>query len=54
MIPWALVFGPIRGIPLFWRMIDCSFGVVGIVPPYLARRCIRRTVPFDGQDPIDR
>jgi hypothetical protein len=44
VIPWAMVFGPIRGIPFFWRLIDCSFGVVGIVPLYLAYRCIRRTV----------
>jgi hypothetical protein len=29
VIPWALVFGPLRGIPLFWRLIDCSFGVFG-------------------------
>ena len=23
----ALVCGPIRGIPLYWRLIDCSFGI---------------------------
>ena len=39
-IPLALVCGPIRGIPLFWRVIDCSFGVVGIVPLWLARHCV--------------
>lgn len=44
VIPWALVFGPIRGIPFFWRLIDCSFGVVGIVPLYLASRYTRRMV----------
>jgi hypothetical protein len=38
VIPWALVFGPIRGIPFFWQLIDCSFGVAGIVPLYVARR----------------
>jgi len=37
-VPWALVFGPLRGIPFFWRLIDCSFGVVGIVPLWLCRR----------------
>jgi hypothetical protein len=25
----ALIAGPIRGIPLYWRLIDCSFGLVG-------------------------
>ena len=38
VIPTAMVFGPIRGIPLPWRLIDCAFGVVGIVPLLLARR----------------
>ena len=23
----ALICGPIRGIPLYWRLIDCSFGI---------------------------
>src|SRR3954466_13283978 len=24
----ALVCGPIRGIPVYWRLIDCSFGII--------------------------
>jgi len=28
----ALVGGPIRSIPLGWRLIDCSFGVIGAIP----------------------
>jgi hypothetical protein len=32
VIPLAFICGPLRGIPLYWRLIDCSFGVVGIVP----------------------
>jgi hypothetical protein len=32
VIAIALICGPIRQIPVFWRMIDCSFGVVGAVP----------------------
>lgn len=42
VIPWALFFGPIRGVPFFWQLIDCSFGVAGIVPLDLARRYARR------------
>jgi hypothetical protein len=30
VVPLALLAGAIRGIPLFWRLIDCSFGVVGV------------------------
>lgn len=40
VIPLALICGPIRGIPFYWRMIDCSFGVVGIVPLLIARSYI--------------
>jgi hypothetical protein len=36
--PLALVCGPLRGIPFYWQMIDCSFGVFGIIPLWLARR----------------
>jgi len=40
VVPMALVFGPIRGIPLFWRIIDCSFGLFGFIPLWIARRQI--------------
>jgi hypothetical protein len=36
--PWALVFGHIRGIPLWWRGIDAAFGVVGFVPAWWCDR----------------
>jgi hypothetical protein len=42
VIPLALICGPIRGIPFWWRLIDCSFGVVGIIPLALVRRWIER------------
>jgi hypothetical protein len=32
VIPYAFIFGAIRGIPVWWRLIDCSFGIFGIVP----------------------
>jgi hypothetical protein len=28
----ALISGPIRGIPFFWTLIDCSFGIFGAIP----------------------
>lgn len=28
VFPLAFICGPIRGIPLGWRLIDCSFGIV--------------------------
>ena len=41
VVPWALIFGAVRGIPFFWRLIDCSFGVFGLVPLWLCRRDVR-------------
>ena len=37
VIPLALIAGPIRGIPIAWRLIDCSFGVIGAIPLLLCR-----------------
>lgn len=42
VIPLALICGPIRGIPLGWRLIDCSFGVLCLVPLGLALQGIRK------------
>ncbi len=42
IIPTALIFGSLRGVPFFWQAIDCSFGVFGIVPLYIVRSDIRR------------
>lgn len=32
VIPLALIAGHVRGIPLPWRLIDCSFGIFGAIP----------------------
>jgi hypothetical protein len=40
VIPWTLIFGPLRGIPFFSMLADMSFGVLGIIPLWLARRSI--------------
>jgi hypothetical protein len=49
VLPLALICGPLRGIPWFWRVIDCSFGVLGIVPLWLARRRILRLEQIQNQ-----
>lgn len=41
VVPLALICGPFRGIPFYWRLIDCSFGVAGVVPLLLVRKWIR-------------
>src|ERR1700694_5771055 len=40
-IPLALIAGAIRGIPVPWRLIDCSFGIFGAVPLLFSRQSFR-------------
>jgi hypothetical protein len=40
VVPYALIFGGLRGIPLWWRAIDSSFGVFGAVPLLLCRKWV--------------
>jgi len=42
VVPLALIAGPIRGIPLFWRLGDCCFGVFGAIPLWITLRCTRQ------------
>jgi hypothetical protein len=37
VIPWAWIFGAARDIPWWWRCVDSSFGVGGILPLLLIR-----------------
>jgi hypothetical protein len=40
VIPLAMICAPLRDVPFFWRLIDCSFGVFGIIPLWIVRRWI--------------
>ena len=42
VFPLALIAGPIRHIPFYWQLIDCSFGVFGAVPLLLVHRMTRQ------------
>jgi hypothetical protein len=41
VIPTAFIFGGLRGIPFYWRLIDCAFGVFGIIPLWIVREKIK-------------
>jgi hypothetical protein len=41
VVPFALIMGGVRGIPFGWRLIDCSFGVFGVIPLWFCRRQIK-------------
>lgn len=38
VVPYAFIFGGWRGIPIWWRLIDCSFGVFGFFPLWFCRK----------------
>ena len=40
IVPFAFVAGHFRGIPFWWRMIDCSFGIAGLIPLMICYRKI--------------
>jgi hypothetical protein len=42
VLPLALIAGAARGIPLYWRLGDCSFGVIGAIPLYFALKATAR------------
>ena len=51
VVPFALGMGAVRGIPLGWRLIDCSFGVFGIVPLWLCRTYIQELARLETVSP---
>ncbi|GKQ36814.1 hypothetical protein [Streptomyces sp. A012304] len=50
VVPLALICGPIRDIPLWWSVIDISFGVFGVIPLYVVRRKIKRLEALSTPD----
>ena len=42
IIPYALVAGHFREIPFWWRLVDCSFGVLGLIPLGICLNKIRK------------
>ncbi len=42
VVPLAMIAGPIRGIPFYWRLIDSSFGIIGMIPLLICLRDVGR------------
>jgi hypothetical protein len=42
VFPLAFIMGPIRGIPFYHQLIDCGFGVVGLVPLAIVRGKVKQ------------
>lgn len=49
VIPLALICGHIRGIPLYWQMIDCLFGILGIIPLWILHKYIKKLEAVTGK-----
>lgn len=54
IVPTALIFGTLRDIPLVWRVLDCSFGVFGMVPLFIVHRDTRRLATLDSIEGVNR
>lgn len=50
VIPLALIAGPIRQIPFYWRLIDCSFGLFGVIPLYVCYKWIKKLENLNGRE----
>jgi hypothetical protein len=50
VVPFALLAGALRGIPLFWRLIDCAFGVGGVVLLWPCLRAIDELQLLSAKD----
>jgi hypothetical protein len=42
IIPFAMIAGHFRGMPFWWRLIDCSFGIIGLLPLMICLKNIKR------------
>ena len=42
VLPLAFFWAPFRDIPLFWRCVDASFGVLGAIPLWLVLKRINK------------
>ena len=48
IIPLAFICGPIRGIPLNHILIDCCFGILGIIPLIICNKYIGQLEKLKG------
>lgn len=50
IIPFAMIMGGVRGMPFWWRFVDCSFGVIGLIPLII---CLRNIKKLETQEKTD-
>lgn len=52
IFPLAFICGPIRSIPFYWTLVDCSFGLFGILPLIWCVRLIKQFEKETGQNQL--
>jgi hypothetical protein len=52
IVPFALIAGHFRGIPMWWRLIDCSFGIIGILPLSICLRKINWLETYEEKNQL--
>ena len=52
IIPYAFVAGYFRGIPIGWRLIDCFFGIIGLIPLSICLAKIKQVENFITQNHV--
>ncbi|MCJ8209154.1 hypothetical protein MUY27_05505 [Mucilaginibacter sp. RS28] len=49
ILPLAFIAGSIRGIPFFWQLIDCSFGVFCFIPLWSALKRTNKLIQKENK-----
>lgn len=47
IVPLAMIAGAVRGLPFYWRLIDCSFGLFGAMPLWYCLRLTGTQAPLN-------
>ena len=45
VVPLAFIAGYYRDIPVWWRLIDCSFGLIGFLPLWICHIKTNQLIP---------
>lgn len=54
VLPLAFIAGSIRGIPFFHIVIDCSFGIIGLIPLFIIRDRINKLKKYRTREKITK
>jgi hypothetical protein len=54
VFPLAFIAGAVRGIPFYWQLVDCSFGVFGLIPLWICYKKARKLETIEREDNILR